>query len=154
MRTRSRAARIIAGAALALALPTFFFAPRAAAGGGGGPADDGVPAGMIAYFSGTQCPEGWSISVESQGRIAIGVIDGDLVGVQVGEPLGDREDRTHTHTWTGEAALTPRNVAGADGSNNQGAAAMTYTVSGETTPSPSGAGFVQALACKKNAVSQ
>jgi hypothetical protein len=79
----------------------------------------------------------------------VGVAEPAAVGRTVGIPLADREDRTHTHEFTGMVALAPRPIAAANGSNNQGAAAGTYTVNGRTAEAPSGQAFIQLRTCVK-----
>lgn len=112
--------------------------------------DDGVPAGTIAFFNDrAACPAGWSLANEVEGRLVVGVTEPTSVGQLVGRPLGDRENRTHTHTVTGMVTLTPRNIAGANGGNTQGARAGEYRVTGTASAAPSGLPFVQVRACVK-----
>jgi hypothetical protein len=56
-------------------------------------------AGMIALFD-TACPSpGWTEVASTQGRAVVGVPAGGQVGLQGGTtPLGNGENRTHTHT--------------------------------------------------------
>lgn len=117
---------------------------------GGGTGDDGVPRGAVAFFTaGTACPMGWSPADAVAGRMVVGVTDPARVGHTVGTPLGDREDRTHTHPVRAGLTLTPRNIAGADGPNRQGAASGAQTVTGTTAAGASGLPFVQLRACVK-----
>jgi len=111
--------------------------------------DDGVPAGMMAHVEGGVCPPGWAPAPNVEGRLVVAVAEGKDVGVQVGEPLTDREDRTHTHDYTGELALPSKSIAAADGSNQSGAKAQTYTIAGTTEPDTSSLPFVQVRACVK-----
>lgn len=115
----------------------------------GGPMDDGVPSGTVAFFSGGACPAGWTTAATVQGRLVVGVVDGANVGVQVGTPLGDQEDRQHQHTYTGSVTLGSDDIAGADGPNQSGAAAQAYTVMGTTGMAPTGLPFVQVQPCVK-----
>jgi hypothetical protein len=116
----------------------------------GGPMnDDGAPSGTIAFFSGGACPAGWATAANVQGRLVVSVADGANAGMQVGTPLSDQEDRQHAHTYTASAQLPSKNVAGADGSNDNGAAAQTYMVSGTTDEAASGLPFVQVQPCVK-----
>ncbi|HRI64395.1 MAG TPA: hypothetical protein PK156_09150 [Polyangium sp.] len=110
---------------------------------------DGVPAGMVAYISGGACPSGWTPATNIEGRIVIAVADGKDLGVQVGTPLTDREDRNHSHSYSGELPLPPKSISAADGPNLEGAQAQTYTVSGTTNAGPSGLPFVQVTTCVK-----
>jgi hypothetical protein len=130
----------------AAAAPWLFGAGRAE---GGPPADDGVPSGTIAFFTGGQCPPGWQVVAALQGRAVVGAPDAAGVGVKLGAPLGDREDRKHQHTYTGTVTLTDKSLAAADGSNDNGAAAQAYTVSGTTADQVSGLPFIQVQPCAK-----
>lgn len=111
--------------------------------------DDGTPAGMVAYVSGGTCPAGWIPASNVEGRIVVAVADGKDVGVQVGMPLADQEDREHTHAYKGNLALPAKSIAAADGANVEGAQAQPYDLSGNTQSSPSGLAFVQVTACVK-----
>ena len=114
------------------------------------PVDDGVPSGTIAFFgTGTACPNGWADATQVAGRAIVGATEPSAVGVTVGSPLGDREDRTHTHAFTGTLTLAPQGIAGANGGNNSGAAAGAYPIAGTSEPATSGLPFVQLRACVK-----
>jgi hypothetical protein len=113
-----------------------------------GSAPDGAPPGMIAYFGqGNGCPTGWAVAETAEGRIALGTNVGALAGTAVGTPLGDREDRKHTHSYGVQISLSSNNIAGAGGSNTQAAANGTYGASLATSPAPSGLPFVQYRGC-------
>jgi hypothetical protein len=112
--------------------------------------DDGDPVGTVAFFQDrASCPVGWAPATELEGRLLVGATAPEAVGQVVGRPLGDREDRTHTHTITGTVTLTPRNIAGANGGNTQGARSGEYMVTGNAAAAPSGLPFVQVRACAK-----
>jgi hypothetical protein len=116
---------------------------------GGGPVDDGVPTGTVAFFgSGASCPMGW-IPAPNAGRMIVGVTDPMAVGRTVNTPLADREDRTHTHGFSGSITLATRSIAGANGGNQQGARAGMHPVTGTTLGSTSGLPFIQLRACVK-----
>ena len=115
---------------------------------GGGPSDDGVPLGTVAFFgAGTACPTGWLPADMVAGRMVVGATEGAAVGRTVGTPLGDREDRTHTHDLAGTLMVPSRSIAAADGSNRQGAAAGAQRVTGSAAAASSGLPFVQLRAC-------
>jgi hypothetical protein len=146
MRFASAARRALPLVALVTVGAVWFGAQRSAQGGD--PLDDGVPPGTVAFFApGTMCPNGWMPFDPAAGRMIVGASEAAAVGRTVGSPLGDREDRTHTHEFSGTVALAPRAIAGANGSNNQGAAARAYTVAGRTAPATSGHAFIQLRAC-------
>lgn len=112
--------------------------------------DDGIPSGTVAFFNDrAACPTGWSPADEVAGRLVVAVTEPTAVGQMVGRPLNDRENRAHTHTIRGTVTLAPRNVAGANGGNTQGARSGEYTVMGNASAAPSGLPFVQVRACAK-----
>ncbi len=115
----------------------------------GGPVDDGVPAGTIAFVRGGACPAGWATAASVQGRLVVGVADGSKGGVLVGKALADQEDRQHQHTYSANAQLGAMNVAAADGSNDDGAAAQAYAITGATDMASTALPFVQVQPCIK-----
>jgi hypothetical protein len=104
---------------------------------------------MVAYISGGACPVGWIPASNVEGRIIIAVSDGKDVGVQVGIPLGDQEDRQHAHGYKGEMVLPSKSIAATNGANLEGAKAQSYSISGTTNAGPSGLPFVQVTTCVK-----
>lgn len=112
-------------------------------------AADGAPAGLVAFFDGDTCPDGWQPAEDVRGRLVIGVPDVASVGISVGAALAPEEDRTHVHTWAAELTLNAKNIAAADGGNDQGAAPGSYAVGGTTDAGTSGLPFVQLLACER-----
>ena len=138
----SRRAAVAVGAAFLLS----------ATAAGDAPVDDGAPTGTVAFFMMAEnniCPSGWVPAASATGRLVVGVNNGDLNGVQVGKPLADQEDRAHAHAFASTVTWPFKSVSAADGGNQQGAAAMAYSVSGMTAPGPTGLPFVQLLACEK-----
>jgi hypothetical protein len=115
------------------------------------PGGDGVLPGTVAFFGSetAACPEGWAQADYAMGRLVVGVIDEPAVGKVVGKPLGDQEDRTHSHMFSASVDLAYKSVAAADGANNEGAKAQGYAIAGATDPSPSGLPFIQLLVCEK-----
>ena len=59
----------------------------------------GLVGGFATYFRSATCPEGWSELPEAQGRMVVSVTDASTSGLTLGTPLGDKEDRTHTHPY-------------------------------------------------------
>jgi hypothetical protein len=134
--------------AAAVAVGVCFASMRPAQGGD--PSDDGVPRGAVAFFgAGAMCPFGWLPADMVTGRMVVGVNDGTAVGRSVGTPLRDREDRTHTHALSATISVPSRSIAGANGTNRQGAAAGDQRVTGTTGAASSGLPFVQLRACVK-----
>lgn len=115
---------------------------------GDSPSGDGAPAEMVAFFAGGVCPKGWSVAASAQGRLVVGVTTGPDTGIQVGEPLGDQEDRSHEHAYSLSVVVPYKSVSGANGGTN-GAAAKTYMVSGTSTGAVTGLPFAQVQACVK-----
>lgn len=114
------------------------------------PADDGVPSGMVAYFAaGSGCPDGWQPAAEAQGRIAVAIVSSNNVGMRVGTPLVDQEDRTHTHSYTAVASIPSKSVSAADGSNDQAADSGGLGASGTTDEARTGLPFTQLIVCAK-----
>lgn len=115
------------------------------------PPDDGIAQGTVAFFGGDQggCPSGWKVADYAMGRLVVGVVEEPSVGKTVGVPLADQEDRAHIHAYAADVPLAYKAIAAADGANNQGAAAQTAMVTGQTEPSVSGLPFVQLVVCEK-----
>jgi len=113
------------------------------------PPDDGAPSGMVAFVAGGVCPPGWVTVYDVEGRVVVGAIYPEDVGLEVGTPLGDREERKHEHAYSGEVTLVAKNVAGSNGGNHSGAAAATYPLAGTTTKVGSGLPFYQIAGCVK-----
>jgi len=112
------------------------------------PGADAAPPGIVLMSSEATCPEGWEPFEAAGGRLMVGAAGGD-VGVVVGTPLGDREDRTHQHEVTLGLTLAAKSVSAADGSNDSGAASGAQTATLRTDAVSSGLAFRQMLMCKK-----
>ncbi|MDC0740374.1 hypothetical protein [Polyangium mundeleinium] len=113
------------------------------------PPDDGAPSGMVAFVAGGACPPGWVTVYDVAGRVVVGAIDPENVGLEVGTPLTDREERMHEHAYAGEVTLVAKNIAAANGGNHNGAAAGTYPLAGSTVKAASGLPFLQIAGCVK-----
>ena len=72
-----------------------------------------IPAGFSTFFRGSSCPPGWIETPDSNGRIVVSVSQGSLSGLTVGTPLGNMEDRTHSHTISSSIYLDLKSVSGA-----------------------------------------
>jgi hypothetical protein len=108
-----------------------------------------VPKGAMAFFATGPCPDGWIAAGYAEGRLVLAINDGIPVGLSVGQPLGDREDRTHAHAFTAGVTLDYRSISAADGGNNNGAAAQMYGMSGTSSAVSTGLPFFQLPACEK-----
>lgn len=115
-------------------------------------AGDGAPPGAVVFFMMTDngiCPDGWKPATYATGRLVAGVTSADEVGVAVGTPLDDQEDRKHRHVYTGMIELPYKSVSAPNGGNASGAAAGMYPVADMTGEASSGLPFIQLLACEK-----
>lgn len=110
---------------------------------------DGAPPGMVAFVAGGVCPPGWVHSFEFEGRILVGTVDKAEIGDTVATAFTDREVRTHHHDYTGVVDLPKKNVAAANGGNENGAAWGMYPVMGTTSEAETGLPFVQMEGCVK-----
>jgi hypothetical protein len=84
-----------------------------------------------------------------EGRVAVGTVATAEVGLTVGSPYADREERLHHHDYAGTIDLPKKAIAGANGGNESGAAANSYSIMGTTADAPSGLPFVQMEGCVK-----
>ncbi len=109
-----------------------------------------IPSGLVGFFNASSCPAGWSVATAAAGRLIVGAVDGNGVGVQVGKPLADQEDRSHSHGVSLSIQPPVKDVAGANGGNTQAADNTASEAIGQSGSAPSGMPFVQWLACQKN----
>lgn len=110
---------------------------------------DTAPPGIVLFAADDTCPMGWSPLASARGHIIVGAATGGDVGVLVGNALGDREDRVHRHNVTLALTLSQRNIAAANGPNNDGAAPGMHDATLTMGPATSGLPFRQLLACVK-----
>ena len=84
-------------------------APSTAKGGG---ETNAFPPGMVAMFTGSTCPDGWTDEPLTQGRIPIGAATEDQSGEVVGKPFVDKRTRPHSHAFSMSAELesSPMNL--------------------------------------------
>lgn len=107
-----------------------------------------VPVGMSLYFDADSCPPSWRPLAVARGRLIVAVEDASIAGITVGTPLGDREDRAHTHGYATTVTLPSKHIAADGCCNGQGAAQGTYPVMNRSMASPSGYPFTQMLLCE------
>jgi len=113
------------------------------------PTADTAPPGIVLFANDDSCPVGWNPLEFARGRIIVGAATGGDVHVVVGSPLRDREDRTHRHTFTLQLSLSQKNIAAANGPNQDGAAPGTHDATLAGATATSGLPFRQLLACTK-----
>jgi hypothetical protein len=82
-----------------------------------------VPPGAVMHFDLPACPVGWTALEGARGRALVGLPAGGILGGTVGDaPLGDREDRAHSHV------VDPGSVqTSAAGSHNHSAGGVPST---------------------------
>jgi hypothetical protein len=109
-----------------------------------------LPQGFMTFFDAQSCPSGWSEYSASQGRLIVSVDNSNNAGITVGVPLGDREDRTHSHRTSLTGDLHHQDIAGAGGSNQQGADHGSVSTKFISDESSSGLPFTQVILCRIN----
>ncbi len=62
-----------------------------------------TPSGLIAYFA-TTCPTGWTEYTAARGRVVVGVPSAGTVAGTVGTAFTNLEDRTHSHSYSGNTS--------------------------------------------------
>ncbi len=113
------------------------------------PVADTAPPGIVLFASDDTCPVGWSPLDIARGRLIVAAATGGDVGVTVGNPLGDREDRSHRHNVRLQLTLAQKNIAAANGPNQDGAAPGLHDATFLSAPATSRLPFRQLLACTK-----
>lgn len=110
---------------------------------------DGAPSGMVAFVAGGVCPPGWIHASNLEGRAIVGTVITEDVGIQVGTPFTDREERTHHHDYTIDINLPAKFVAASNGPDATAALAKLYSVADVTDENASELPFFQMEACVK-----
>lgn len=105
-----------------------------------------LPAGFATYFQ-SRCPPGWTAVNNSAGRLVVSVINASFVGGTVGTPLGDQEDRQHTHALSGTFSLPSKHISGDSCCDTQGAGNGNFPEEGSASSAVSGMGFTQLSLC-------
>lgn len=106
------------------------------------------PAGSIVHFDRPSCPTGWAPYTTGAGRAFAGVPFDGWAELNVGQPLGDAEVRTHTHTLTGQVTVPSYSLAAATGGNHDPARKGTYAFTVTSEPMPVDLPYSQALTCE------
>ena len=110
---------------------------------------DGAPSGMVTFVGGGVCPPGWVHVSDLEGRAIVGTVTKEDVGIEVGTPLTDREERKHGHDYTANVTLAPKAIGSPNGVNLSGAASMKYTIQDKTEENGAGLPFFQMEGCIK-----
>eukprot|EP00042_Codosiga_hollandica_P033405 m.222650 g.222650 ORF g.222650 m.222650 type:complete len:365 (-) comp54178_c0_seq8:112-1206(-) len=109
-----------------------------------------LPAGIVGYFTSntTACPSGWNEYLASNGRFIIPGYDQSQAIASKSLPLGNLEDRTHTHTFTSQINTGSVSYVGVDGCcNDYPSSDGTYPVSGQALSASTGLPYIQLLTC-------
>jgi len=115
-----------------------------------------LPKGTVAFFSSTGgqgCPSGWKEAQYAAGRLILATTDGSKIQISSGTALGDQQVPTHTHAYSGTAAVGYASTATAGGSDKGVGAAGSYSTSGTSEGADTGFPFVQYLVCEYFATS-
>ena len=120
-------------------------------------AQDTYPLGTFAFFNLPNCPPGWAPAVGKNdaslnGYFVVPFVNASgVAGTTVNPPLGNGEDRTHTHSFASSIKLPEVKYVGIVGCcNNDTSNDGTMSFSGTTGASDSGMPYVQLLACMKS----
>jgi len=111
-----------------------------------------IPTSTLAFTAGDSCPSGWVRAQQAEGRLLVGAVEADDVGVTAGDPYGDRETRLHGHGYSTSVALPGSGIAAASGCcNDDPGRAGTHPVTGTTSSASDELPRLQQLLCQKQA---
>lgn len=110
-----------------------------------------VPRGLLIFFNGTSCPEGWEQPIATQGRMVVGLPEGAAPGLSFGgTSLKPGEERPHGHAVNGTLTTEAQGIALASGCCAEGYAKNgSYPVTGTAVESGVALPTVQLLQCQK-----
>lgn len=110
-----------------------------------------VPRGLLMFWNGTSCPEGYSQPIATQGRMIVGLPEGAPPGLSFGgTSLKPGEARAHSHGVSGTFATTPHGIALASGCCADGYAKNgEYPFAGSSNEVGAGLPTVELLQCQK-----
>lgn len=111
--------------------------------------EDGAPSGMVTFVGGGVCPPGWVHVTELEGRAIVGTVTKEDIGIDVGVPFTDQEERGHDHAYTGSITLGPKPTGVPIGPNGNVAKSGTYMLEGTTTETSGALPFFQMEGCIK-----
>lgn len=111
-----------------------------------------LPSGMMIFFSGARCPEGYTQPVGTRGRVMVGLPQGGANGATFGgAPLGADNPAQHAHPATARLSTMGHGIALASGCCGSGYARNgTYEVMGRTDANEPGMPTIQLLQCQKD----
>lgn len=115
------------------------------------PGNTPVPKGLLMFWNGASCPEGYSQPIATQGRMLVGLPKDAPPGLSFGgTSLKSAEVRKHGHEVSGSFATSPHGIALASGCCADGYAKDgEYEYAGATDEVSAGLPTVQLLQCQK-----
>jgi hypothetical protein len=110
-----------------------------------------IPRGLLLFWDGPVCPDGFAQPIATQGRLLVGLPEGATSGLSFGgNALDAAEDRTHVHDVGGDFATSPHGIALASGCCADGYGADgQYAYSGVTDATPVDLPTIDLLQCEK-----
>jgi hypothetical protein len=110
-----------------------------------------IPHGLLIFYNGTECPEGFTQPMATQGRMMVGAPDGAPTGLSFGgTSLKSGEGRAHTHDVSGTLTTTSHGIALASGCCGDGYAKNgDYPYAGNAEEERVELPTVQVLQCQK-----
>lgn len=108
-----------------------------------------LPAQMVFFFPGSDCPKGSVPAANAGGRMLLAVSTPGDVGKTYGAALADQEDRRHKHSGTMKVNLPERSISGASSCcNEQATTKGEHAVAIDSGEGTSGLPFIQLLVCQ------
>lgn len=110
-----------------------------------------LPKGLLIYWNGTTCPEGFSQPIATQGRMVVGLPKDAPPGLSFGgTSLKSAETRKHMHGVAGSVTTTPHGIALASGccADNYAKDGQ-YDYAGSSDEVGAGLPTIQILQCQK-----
>lgn len=110
-----------------------------------------VPKGLLMFWNGASCPEGFSQPIATQGRMLVGLPKDAPPGLSFGgTSLKSAEVRKHGHNVSGSFTTSPHGIALASGCCADGYAKDgAYEYAGETDEMGAALPVIQLLQCQK-----
>lgn len=111
-----------------------------------------VPRGLMIYFNGAACPDGYTQPMATQGRMLVGLPKSATAGITFGgSALKSGEDRAHAHAVNGKLTTTPHGIALGSGCCGDGYAKDgEYAFVGASTDDRVDLPTIQVLQCQKD----
>jgi hypothetical protein len=110
----------------------------------------GIPQYLAAFFLDANCPVGWKPALTTGGRLIVVLPAAGTPGLSFGGALlKPGEDRTHTHSFSGQVSLSSQNVIGGTGCCDDGwGRPGTYNFNGTTDAASTGQPYVIVSQCQ------